>query len=45
MDASQSIPIVLPKKLRSSASPKFTQWYFKGAMESTDKIKGYAGAR
>jgi hypothetical protein len=45
MDASQSIPIVIPEKLHSSVSPKFTQWHFKGSMKSIHKIKDFAGLR
>jgi hypothetical protein len=43
MDASQSIPIIIPEKLRSSVSPKFTQRYFMGSMKFTHKIKDFAG--
>jgi hypothetical protein len=45
MDASQSIPIVIPEKLRSSVPSKFTQWHFRGPVKSTHEIKDFAGAR
>jgi len=45
MDASQSIPIVVPEKLRSSVSSKFTQWLFRGSIKSTNKTKDFARAR
>jgi hypothetical protein len=43
MDASQSIPIVISEKLRSSVSSKFTQRHFRDYMKSTHKIKDSGG--